>query len=157
MEEEIGRPEDVGAEPQGSREDPGSGGDDYKALYEQWKNRSRDWERQAKANKSAAEELARMRKSKQGAEARVEELERRLDERERAAERAEIAARVAERKGVPARLLVGDTEEDMARWADDMLAEFKRKPAPSVDRAGSFEKGETEPSELREFARALLA
>lgn len=160
MAEETGplaSPEPARQAPGAGPEDPGTGETDYKALYEQWKNHSRDWEKQAKANKAAADELAKVQKSKQTAEQRIEDLEKRLNEKEQAEEHAALAAKVAKEKGVPAHLLVGGTEEEMAKWADDMLAEFKKKPAPKIDRAGNFEKGGTDSSELREFARKLLA
>lgn len=36
---------------------------DYKALYEQAKSHSREWERKAKANKVAADELEKLKAS----------------------------------------------------------------------------------------------
>ena len=39
---------------------------DYKALYEQAKAHSREWERKAKANRGAAEEIERLRSSQMG-------------------------------------------------------------------------------------------
>lgn len=130
---------------------------DYKALYEAAKANSRKWEKQAKANKSAATELDEANKAKQAADEKVAELTKRLDDKEKAEEHAKVAAKVAQEKGVPADLLVGDDEESMAAWADKMLAAFKTKPAPHVEKPGSFDKGGSgDKTELREFAKQLL-
>ena len=66
-------------------------------------------------------------------------------------------AKVAQEKGVPASLIVGDDEESMSKWADDMLAAFKKPPAPKVEKPGSVPKpGDGDKSELRDFTRQLL-
>ena len=94
-------------EPQG--EEP-----DYKALYEAEKAHSRKWEKQAKANNSAADELTKAQEAGKTAEEQIADLKRRLDEKDKAEKRAKLAAGVAERKGIPvdvagaARKLVGD-------------------------------------------------
>lgn len=138
-------------EAQGEPQEP-----DYKALYEQAKANSRKWERQAKANKDVAAELERAQKAGKSAEERIAELTQRLDEKERAEARARLASEVAQRKGVPAELLVGDDAESMEAWADKLLAHFKQKPAAKAERPGKFDRGEDGGSELREFARQLL-
>ena len=111
---------------------------DYKALYEAEKAHSRKWEKQAKANKGAASALDEANK-------------------EKAEARARTAAKVAQEKGVPAELIVGEDEKSMAAWGDKMLAAFKKKPAPSVQKPGSFAKDDgKDRTELRDFASALL-
>lgn len=143
-----------GQEPEGK---PGEGGEpDYKALYEKAKANSRKWEERAKANKSAADELEKATQAGKSAEERIADLTKRLDEKEHAEKRSRLAAKVASEKGVQADLLVGDTEEEMVAWADRMLAAFKRKPAPKVDKAGSFSNGNGDDGAMREYARALL-
>lgn len=130
---------------------------DYKALYEAEKAHSRKWEKQAKANKCAASALDEANEAKKSADEKIAELEKRLDAKEKAERRAKAAAKVAQEKGVPADLIVGDDEESMAEWADKMLAAFKKKPAPSVQKSGSFAKDDgKDRTELRDFASALL-
>lgn len=130
---------------------------DYKALYEAEKAHSRKWEKQAKANKGAASALDEANEAKKSADEKIAELEKRLDAKEKAERRAKVAAKVAQEKGVPADLIVGDDEESMAEWADKMLAAFKKKPAPSVQKPGSFAKDDgKDRTELRDFASALL-
>lgn len=130
---------------------------DYKALYEAEKAHSRKWEKQAKANKSAASALDEANQAKKSADEKVAELEKRLDAKEKAEARAKTAAKVAREKGVPAELIVGEDEESMAAWCDKMLAAFKTKPAPHVEKPGSFDKGGKGGDEaLRDFAKRLL-
>lgn len=130
---------------------------DYKALYEEAKRHARDWEKKAKANKGAATALDEANAAKQTAEQQIAELTRRLDEKESAERRAKIAAKVAQEKGVPAELLVGDDEEGMAAWADKMLSAFKKKPAASVEKPGSFDTGTGgDKGELRDYVKQLL-
>ena len=140
-----------GAEPNGEQEP------DYKALYEAEKAHSRKWEKQAKANKTAAEELAKAQEAGKTAEEQIADLKKRLDAKEKAEQRAKLAAKVAEKKGVPADLIVGEDEESMEAFADKMLSHFKKKPAAKVDKPGSFDRsGGTEDSEIAEFTRKLL-
>ncbi len=130
---------------------------DYKALYEAAKANSRKWEKQAKANKEAAAALDKSEHDRKTADEKVADLIAKLDAKEKAETRAKVAAKVAEEKGVPAELLVGEDEESMAEWADKMLAAFKKKTAPSVEKPGSFDKdGGKDDTALREFAKALL-
>lgn len=139
-------------------QEPGGGAQpDYKALYEAAKANSRKWEKQAKANKDAAAALGEANQAKKTAEEQIAELTKRLDDKEKAEQRATVAAKVAKEKGVPADLIVGDDEESMADWADKMLAAFKTKPAPRVEKPGSFAKDDgKDRTELRDFASALL-
>ena len=140
---------------------------DYKALYEAERAHSRKWERQAKANKGAATALDEANEAKKSADEKIAELEKRLDDagnvsnnkdaKEKAEVRARTAAKVAQEKGVPADLIVGEDEESMAAWCDKMLAAFKTKPAPRVEKPGSFDKGGKGGDEaLRDFAKRLL-
>ncbi len=152
MAEETKLTEGAGAEPHGEEDDI-----DYKALYEQEKAHSRKWEKQAKANKSAAEELAKAQEAGKTAEEQIAQLTKRLDEKEKAEARSKIAAKVAQEKGVSADLLVGDDEESMSEYADRMLKFFKKQPAPKVEKPGKFDHGDgNDDSELRDFARKLL-
>lgn len=125
-----------GAEPQGSAEP------DYKALYERAKADASKWSARARENKAAADELAKAKEAGKTADERIADLTQRLDAKEKAERRAALAAKVAREKGVPADLLSGDTEEEMAAWADKMAAHYKAKPAPEVGKPGAFARGE---------------
>lgn len=144
---------DVGAQ----GEEPNGEEPDYKALYEEEKAHARKWEKQAKANRAAADELAKAQEAGKSAEQKIADLEMRLDQKEKAEKRAKLAAKVAEEKGVPADLIVGDDEDSMNEFADRMLKHFQKKPAPKVDKPGKFDRGDgKEDSEMRGYARQLL-
>ena len=127
-----------GTEPSGEGQEP-----DYKALYEQEKANSRKWEGRAKVNKSAADELAKAQEAGKTAEEKIADLTKRLDEKEKAEKRTKLAAAVAEKKGVPADMLVGDTEEEMEKWADKLLAYSKKSPAAQSANPGKFDRGDS--------------
>ena len=142
-------------------ETPDGGEVDYKALYEAEKAHKREWERRAKANKSAADELARAQEAGKTAEERIAELTRRLDEKERAEARAKVAARVAAAKGVPAEVFDfprGGTEEEMGEWADRVRSAFAPRVAPKVERPGTFAKSDGKPDDdgMRDVIRKLF-
>lgn len=152
MAEENKPVEGEGTEPHGEENEP-----DYKALYEAEKAHSRKWEKQAKANREAAEELEKAQEAGKTAEERIAELTQRLDEKEKAEQRAKLAAKVAEKKGIPVDLIQGDDEESMEAFADKMLAHFQKKPAPKVDKPGAFDHGDgKDDTGLRGFTRQLL-
>ena len=84
MADEVKPPEGAGDnEPHGEENEP-----DYKALYEAEKAHSRKWEKQAKANRSAADELEKAREAGKTAEEQIADLTKRLDEKEKAEQRA---------------------------------------------------------------------
>ena len=136
---------------------------DYKALYEEAKAQaeeakahSREWEKRAKDNKNAAKQLEQAQQAGKTAEERIADLTKRLDAKEKAEERAKVAAKVAEEKGVPADLLMGDDEEAMSAYADKLLKHFQKKPASSVDKPGSFPRGSDGGSSKRDFIHQLF-
>lgn len=123
----------------------GGGEPDYKALYEAEKAHSRKWERQSKANKLALDT----------AEEKVKSLTAQAEERDKADQRTRLAEKVASEKGVPAHLIVGDTEEEMAKWADQMLEAFKKPTAAKSDNPGKFADTKTQDNQLRDYVRQL--
>ncbi len=88
---------------------------DYKALYEAEKKHSREWEKKAKANRTAAAALEEANNANKTAEDQIADLKKRLDDKEKEEKRSKIAAKVAQEKGVPASLIVGDDEESMSK------------------------------------------
>lgn len=128
---------------------------ELQAKLEESKANSRKWEKLAKANKDASTQLEEAQTSKASADAKIAELTKRLDEKEAAEKRAKIAAKVAQEKGVPADLLVGEDEEQMGAWADKMTAAFKKPAAASVPNAGKFASGQDK-SALEETRKALF-
>jgi len=126
-----------------------------------WKKFSRQWEERAKTANAELEalrekakkldELEEQQKTEAEklaekvakAEARAAELEKSLAEKDRAV----LVERVAAAKGVPARYLTGDTEDDLNKSADQFLEDIKpiaeARPAGIVPSAGT---GDRKPS-----------
>lgn len=108
---------------------------------EDWKAHARQWERRAKADRKQVESLMAAISDK---DATIEGLRTEVAERQRAAERTEKIAAAASEYGVPADLIRGDTDEEIADYAK-RLADWRGESAaaPVVPKlsdsgAGSF-------------------
>ena len=106
---------------------------------EGWKAHSRQWERRAKADRKQVESLT---DAINGKDVTIEDLRAQVADLQRAAERAEKIAAAASEYGVPADLIRGDTDEEIAEYAK-RLAEWRGEAAPVVPKlsdsgAGSF-------------------
>ena len=139
--------EETGTEQPGAQEQPAP--IDWEARYRAAVEHSREWERKAKANKGAADELEKLKASQMSelerAQKEAEDAKAKLAKLEAERERAEAVSRVSEATGVPAALLSADlsTEEGMAAFAGS-LAEWARRPsAPAIERPGAFDAGAT--------------
>lgn len=106
--------------------DTPAGDDD--APEEGWKAHARQWERRAKADRKQVESLMAAISDK---DATIEGLRTEVAERQRAAERAEKIAAAASEYGVPADLIRGDTDEEIAEYAK-RLAEWRGETAAPV-------------------------
>ena len=95
---------------------------------EDWKAHARQWERRAKADRKQVESLMAAISDK---DATIEGLRTEVAERQRAAERAEKIAAAASEYGVPAELIRGDTDEEIADYAK-RLAEWRGEAAAPV-------------------------
>lgn len=102
-----------------------------------WRNKSRDWEKRAKANAEAAARLAQLEESQKSVEERLTSRAEKAEARIPELERENARLRVALAKGLPVDLvdrLRGDTEDELAADADSLLALVKpdapRLPAP---------------------------
>lgn len=82
---------------------------DWQAKYEAMRQHARDWEKQAKANKGAADELEKLKAEQmteqEKAVQRAEKAEAQLAEMQAEQQRAADAAKVAKSAGVPIELL----------------------------------------------------
>lgn len=95
---------------------------DWQAKYEAMRQHARDWEKQAKANKGAAEELEKLKAEQmteqEKAVARAEKAEAELAQIQAEQQRAADAAKVAKSAGVPVELLEFlPDKETMERFA----------------------------------------
>ena len=107
---------------------------------EDWKAHARQWERRAKADRKQVESLT---DAINGKDVTIEDLRTQVADLQRAAERAEKIAAAASEYGVPADLIRGDTDEEIAEYAK-RLAEWRGETAAPVvpklsdSGAGSF-------------------
>jgi len=111
---------------------------DWQAEAEKWKAQSREWEKRSKANKSAAEELEKLKAEQmteqQRAEARAEKAEAELAKMVAKAEHDDAAKRVAEKSGVPLSLLSYCADEEaMEAFAQEWTQH--QQPAHAVPTA----------------------
>jgi hypothetical protein len=99
---------------------------DWQAKYEAMRQHARDWEKQAKANKGAADELEKLKAEQmteqEQAIARAVKAEAKLAKIEAEAQRAQDAQEVAAEKSVPLKLLEFLPDRDaMERFAQAYL------------------------------------
>lgn len=110
------------------------------APEEDWKAHARQWERRAKADRKQVESLT---DAINGKDVTIEDLRTQVADLQRAAERAEKIAAASSEYGVPADLIRGDTDEEIADYAK-RLAEWRGETAAPVvpklsdSGAGSF-------------------
>ena len=98
------------------------------ATEEDWKAHARQWERRAKADRKQVESLT---DAINGKDVTIEDLRAQVADLQRAAERAEKIAAAASEYGVPADLIHGDTDEEIAEYAK-RLAEWRGETAAPV-------------------------
>lgn len=107
---------------------------------EDWKAHARQWERRAKADRKQVESLTDLIKA---SDTTIEDLRAQVADLQRAAERAEKIAAAASEYGVPADLIRGDTDEEIAEYAKRLADWRGETAAPVVPKlsdsgAGSF-------------------
>lgn len=115
--EQVENPE--GSEPEGKPTD-------WQAKYEAARAHSREWEKKAKANKEAADELEKLKAEQmteqEKAVKRAEKAEAELQQLKAEAERAKTVASVADKANVPAEVVGMLSGKD----ADELTAQISR-------------------------------
>ena len=109
---------------------------DYKAKYEAMRQHSREWEKRAKENAAAADELEALKQAQlteqEKANARAEKAESELAALKAEAKRKEDARAIANETGVPLELLEYCADKDaMERFVSDY-----KDQQPTVHAAG---------------------
>lgn len=152
-------------DPKGDDKEP-----DWKAEAEKWKNLARKHEDTAKKNSDAATRLKELEDSQKSELQKLTESKEATD-KELSAARLELArTRVALRKGLTeaqAKRLIGETEEDLEKDADELLATFSQKeddadkgsssrtPRERMPRSGSSSSKEPEETDPIKLAAAV--
>lgn len=132
---------------------------DYKTKYEEAIKHSREWETRAKANKTAADELKKLKESQMSEAEKFAAVSKELSELKSKQEQAEWKAQVSKDTGVPADLLRGNSLEELqahGKALQKALAD-QRKPKPAgMPKAGSQPSGSPADEEQRAFLRQLF-
>lgn len=127
-----------------------------------WKAEARKWERRSKENADKAkayDELQEQSKTElQRAQEQAAAYKRQVDELSAKAERDAARAKVAKETGVPAELVFGADEDEMAANAKALAAWGKPSSAPRTSRPGKFsaDAGDGRDAAKRELARQLF-
>lgn len=122
---------------------------DWKAKYEAMRDHMRDWEKKAKANQSAADELEQL-KAEQMTEqekerARADKAEAELASMKAEAARVDAAREIAGKTGVPFDLLMYCTDaESMTEFAKKYQTEQPQVHAAATSSRSRVLKGEGE-------------
>lgn len=146
-----------------AQQEGGQEATDWQAKYEQMREHMRDWERKAKENQGAAEELEKLRaeqmSEQEKANARAEKAERELEAMKAERKRAADAREVAEGKGVPQWMLDSlPDREAMEAFAERYLEETAEEPVHAAAKAAAsrVRRGEgTPPTTAQMFADAI--
>jgi chromosome segregation ATPase len=126
MAEEATATEQEQAEQAEQKVDTTTEATDWQAKYEAARAHSREWEKKAKANKEAADELEKLKAEQmteqEKAVKRAEKAEAELQALKAKAERAETVASVADKANVPAEVVGMLSGKD----ADELTAQIAR-------------------------------
>lgn len=127
---------------------------DWQAKYEAARAHSREWEKKAKANKEAADELEKLKAEQmteqEKAVKRAEKAEAELQALRAKAERAETVASVADRANVPAEvvgMLSGKDAEELTAQVARLMKLLPAYPTRTDD-GGSAKPAVTPPREI---------
>ena len=116
---------------------------DWQAKYEAMRAHSREWEKKAKENQGAADELEKLRESQateqEKAVKRAERAEAELNELKAKAERAEAVQAVADKANVPAEvvaMLNGSDADELVKQVERLLKLLPAYPTRTDDGGG---------------------
>ena len=138
---------------------------DWRAKYEDMRAHSRDWEKKAKANQSAADELEKLKAAQMSEQererARADAAEAELARLKAEQSRAEAAQRISAEGGVPLELLMFCADEDaMAEFAKAYERDAHVRSAPSALAGSRIVRGNDKPRDngelFAEFAQHLF-
>ena len=132
---------------------------DWRAKYEAMRAHSREWEKKAKENQGAADELEKLREAQateqEKATRRAERAEAELNELKAKAERAETVASVADKANVPAEvvaMLNGSDADELVKQVERLLKLLPAYPTRTDDGGG---RAAAKKTNAERFAEAL--
>lgn len=132
---------------------------DWQAKYEAMRQHSREWEKKARDNQGAADELEKLREAQaseqEKAQKRADKAEAELRELKAKAERAEMVGRVADAANVPAEvvsMLNGSDADELKGQVERLLKLLPAYPTRTDD-GGT--KAAVKASTAQQFADAI--
>ncbi|MBW3093107.1 DUF4355 domain-containing protein [Bifidobacterium sp. 82T10] len=135
---------------------------DWKSKFETERAHSREWEKRAKDNKAAADELQQLKESQmseqQKNEARTAKLQKELDALKAEKQSNEWRSQVAEESGLPANLIVGDSLEAMqahAKAINEYASAKTGRQLPKVADPGR--RPQAAPNDLLQYAAEVFS
>ncbi|PLS29931.1 helicase [Bifidobacterium margollesii] len=135
---------------------------DWEAKYREAVTHSREWEKRAKDNKAAADELQQLKESQmseqQKAEAKTARLQKELDALKAEKQADEWRSQVAAESGLPANLITGSTLEEMqahAKAIGEYVASKTGRQLPNVTDPGRTP--QTPPNDLLQYAAEVFS
>ncbi|WP_418969708.1 hypothetical protein [Alloscardovia omnicolens] len=113
--------------------------DDLQVKYDELLKHSREWEKRAKQNFEAAQQLKELKKQNEELSPRAskaDELQSKLDDINHRAELNELKSKVSKDTGVPAELLPDGDEETMTAYANKLSEwQLQRPRLPLSDQS----------------------
>jgi chromosome segregation ATPase len=117
---------------------------DWKAKYEEMRQHSREWEKKARANQSAADELEKQRADSQTEQekaiARAQKAEAELEKLKADAERAKTVSQVATDTGIPSEIvsmLNGKDADELQAQVEAIKKSLLQAPTRTDDGGGN--------------------
>ena len=134
---------------------------DWKAKYDEMRNHMRDWEKKAKANQSAADELEKLKAAQMSeqekANARAEAAESELAQLKAEKAKVDAATRLASETGVPFEMLMFcQDEEAMNDFAKTYAKETHVSSAPTALAGARIIRGSEKKASARDQFASLL-
>ena len=164
----VAAPPEGGESTGGTGQPPASAGTenagdpiDWEAKYKEALGHSRDWEKKAKANKAAADELEKLKESQMSetekAAKRTQELEAQVAAYKAKEQQAEWKAQVSAKTGIPAEALRGSTLEEIQAHADILKPLMHPAPKlPNVPNPAQHPAGQTADERAKAYVRSLF-
>lgn len=132
---------------------------DWKAKYEDMVKHSRDWEKRAKQNYEAVQQVEKLtaehaelsQKARQ-----ADELKTQLEQMKARQELRELKATLASELNIPDVLLPDGTEEDMREFASKLTQWAQSRPQLPLSDQSTYPTHAHQNNEIMEFERKLL-
>ncbi|MFH6891548.1 hypothetical protein ACHEUQ_03090 [Alloscardovia omnicolens] len=133
--------------------------DGLQAKYDELLKHSREWEKRAKQNFEAAQQLEEFKKQNEELLQRAnkaDELQKELDEINATQKMAELKSKVSEETSVPANLLPDGDEETMTEYVKKLLAWNSQRPRLPISDQSKTPSREPKDDGLHVMARQLI-